>query len=180
MNKKTKILEAALEMFGSQGFHETKIKDIAIKADIGKGTVYEYFNSKSDLLLSSIYYALDLYLIALEEINQSNLPIEEKFKAIVEMDLEGAKYQMNLMHNVLKDQANNACDLGERFIEFKHKKQEVLSEIFDNIVNNTNHEVVQMILAGTINQFITEKTMMNSPMTVEDFTDSIFDVLRKL
>lgn len=50
--KKTKkaILEAAIELFGTNGFEKTSISQLAKKAGVGKGTVYSYFNTKQDIL----------------------------------------------------------------------------------------------------------------------------------
>jgi len=46
------ILEAAREMFFSNGFDRTTIEAIADKAEIAVGTVYNYFESKSALILA--------------------------------------------------------------------------------------------------------------------------------
>jgi AcrR family transcriptional regulator len=55
------ILEAARQVFGDHGFYHTKIQDIADTAGIGKGTVYEYFESKEDLFCRMVRYSLSLY-----------------------------------------------------------------------------------------------------------------------
>ena len=55
------ILEAARQVFGDHGFYQTKIQDIADEAGIGKGTVYEYFESKQDLFCRMVRYSLSLY-----------------------------------------------------------------------------------------------------------------------
>jgi AcrR family transcriptional regulator len=47
--KKEQIMEAALQIFSAKGFYLAKIEDIAHKAGVGKGTVYEYFSSKEEL-----------------------------------------------------------------------------------------------------------------------------------
>jgi AcrR family transcriptional regulator len=46
------ILEAALASFGSKGFNETTVDEIAQAAGVAKGTVYLYFDSKEHLLLA--------------------------------------------------------------------------------------------------------------------------------
>jgi AcrR family transcriptional regulator len=46
------ILEAALAAFGSKGFNETTVDEIAQAAGVAKGTVYLYFDSKEHLLLA--------------------------------------------------------------------------------------------------------------------------------
>jgi TetR/AcrR family fatty acid metabolism transcriptional regulator len=47
--KRQHIMGSALNVILRKGYRETKIKDIAEEAGIGKGTFYEYFDSKEDL-----------------------------------------------------------------------------------------------------------------------------------
>jgi len=46
------ILETALRMFSEQGFDAPTIEEIAGAADIGKGTFYNYFGSKEEILVA--------------------------------------------------------------------------------------------------------------------------------
>ena len=46
------ILEAAVHLFGSKGYDKTSIDQLARKAGVGKGTIYSYFRSKSEILLA--------------------------------------------------------------------------------------------------------------------------------
>ena len=50
-DKRNRIIYAALIVFSKDGFQNAKIEDIAKAADIGKGTLYEYFSSKEELFL---------------------------------------------------------------------------------------------------------------------------------
>ncbi|MDD3052270.1 MAG: TetR/AcrR family transcriptional regulator [Candidatus Cloacimonetes bacterium] len=50
--RKSNILAAALKVFASKGFHDTKIKDIAKKAKVGTGTIYLYYENKESLLIN--------------------------------------------------------------------------------------------------------------------------------
>ena len=50
--KKYRIVEAATMVFAQKGYAGASIADIADRAAIGKGTVYEYFNSKEDLFFA--------------------------------------------------------------------------------------------------------------------------------
>lgn len=45
-----KIYDASLELFAKHGFQSTSISQIAKKAGISKGLIYNYFDSKVDLL----------------------------------------------------------------------------------------------------------------------------------
>jgi AcrR family transcriptional regulator len=44
------ILEAAEAVFAERGFHRARIQDVAARARIGVGTVYNHFDEKEDIL----------------------------------------------------------------------------------------------------------------------------------
>ena len=50
--KRALIIEAAARVFARRGFAGTLMAEIAIEAGIGKGTLYEYFDSKEDLFFT--------------------------------------------------------------------------------------------------------------------------------
>ncbi len=50
--KKEEIFTAAAAVFAEKGFSNTRMEDIARKANIGKGTLYEYFRSKDELFFA--------------------------------------------------------------------------------------------------------------------------------
>lgn len=50
--KKIALIEAAARVFARDGFAGTKMAQVAREADVGKGTLYEYFESKDELFLS--------------------------------------------------------------------------------------------------------------------------------
>ena len=51
-DKKNRIIEAAARVFVQKGYTGASVADIAVNAAIGKGTVYEYFDSKEDLFFA--------------------------------------------------------------------------------------------------------------------------------
>ena len=51
-DKKNRIIEAAARVFAQKGYAGTAVADIAVQAEIGKGTIYAYFDSKEDLFFA--------------------------------------------------------------------------------------------------------------------------------
>lgn len=49
--RRNQILDAATEVFADKGFHAATIRAIAQQAGLADGTIYLYFENKSDLLL---------------------------------------------------------------------------------------------------------------------------------
>ena len=52
-NTRKKVFKAALELFAKKGFEETIIEDITKRAKVAKGTFYNFFSKKEDVL---VYY----------------------------------------------------------------------------------------------------------------------------
>lgn len=50
--RSAQILEAAARVFAQKGYHAATTKKIAAEAGVSEGTIYNYFQSKEDLLLS--------------------------------------------------------------------------------------------------------------------------------
>lgn len=56
--KRELILQSVLELFMKEGINGLKVSRIAANAEIGKGTVYEYFTSKEELFLGAVEYGI--------------------------------------------------------------------------------------------------------------------------
>lgn len=49
MDKRERIIDAAIEVFCMSGYEAASMADVAAKAGVGKGTLYLYFDSKQSL-----------------------------------------------------------------------------------------------------------------------------------
>ena len=54
------IAQSALELFAYHGFHRTSIEQIAKKAGVSKGLIYNYFATKDDLLRHIVESAIEV------------------------------------------------------------------------------------------------------------------------
>jgi len=57
--KKKLLLESAAEEFSQKGYEKASVHSIACRADIAKGSLYQYFESKKDLFLYVAEYAVE-------------------------------------------------------------------------------------------------------------------------
>ena len=67
------ILEAAARVFGEKGAHAATMDDVAIAAEVSKGTVYLYFPSKDDLFLALAHRPLDAVLARFDELKDDDV-----------------------------------------------------------------------------------------------------------
>ena len=54
IKRRKRILKAATRLFQNRGYADTTITAIADKADVGVGTIYNYFSSKNQILLNIV------------------------------------------------------------------------------------------------------------------------------
>lgn len=72
------ILLAAIRVFAKNGFHNSKVADVARDAGVADGTVYLYFKNKEDLLTSIFNYTIDEAIeTATKEMEQAQDPSDK-------------------------------------------------------------------------------------------------------
>ncbi len=59
--KENAIARAALQLFSQKGYAATSVSQIAKAAGIGKGTIYEYFQTKEDVFLAATKLWMTLF-----------------------------------------------------------------------------------------------------------------------
>ena len=84
-----RILDAALALFQSKGFDATTTKEIARKAKIAEGTVFNYFETKDDIALYFLELEVDHAIAAVRKNKRlEKAPVEEKLFALVQAQIE--------------------------------------------------------------------------------------------
>jgi len=76
--KRETIAKSCFELFTKSGFHNVSVSQIALTAGIGKGTIYEYFINKEDIVLELMECLQKEYDEALHGMqNNKNISKEE-------------------------------------------------------------------------------------------------------
>jgi AcrR family transcriptional regulator len=78
-----RLYQAALALFAERGFMRTTVEDITEKADVGKGTFFNYFPTKEHILAEFGGAYLVALENALEEARAGKTPVLEVIKELV-------------------------------------------------------------------------------------------------
>jgi len=105
--KRESILQAALHLFATQGFHRTTIPDIAKKLKMSVGNLYNYFASKDVLAKEIIKYTSEVLGNEIREVNGLDVSTEEKVKKIVELYFLMAKEKPEMIEYFLRVYLSN-------------------------------------------------------------------------
>lgn len=75
--KKTAILDAALETFSSNGINGARIETVAKKAGLSYGSVYYHYSSKEALFHVTVQRAIEESLVLFDHIDMTKSPYEQ-------------------------------------------------------------------------------------------------------
>lgn len=84
---RTQLLDAAEEVFGAKGFHDTTLKEIADLAEFSVGSVYSFFENKDDLFLNVFLRRGDEMLPGLQAIADDDATPTDKLHRLVDFEV---------------------------------------------------------------------------------------------
>ena len=81
--KRKTILDVAVNEFATKGFENANINTIAKKAQVSVGALYKYFDTKSDLFLTSVNYGISSLEEILCAINETDEDVIVKLEKLL-------------------------------------------------------------------------------------------------
>ncbi|MGN0901947.1 MAG: TetR/AcrR family transcriptional regulator [Succinivibrio sp.] len=78
----SEIIEAALRLFTTKGYHETSLADIANECKMARSTIYLYFEDKEDLLHQAVRTKFHEYRSTFLFNSEENLSLKEILKKV--------------------------------------------------------------------------------------------------
>src|SRR5579863_816640 len=86
-DKRERILDAAVRVFAKNGFHATRVSEVAKAAGVADGTIYLYFKSKEELLVSLFEDRVEKLLTFMRDELPKREDAPARLRAIIEMQL---------------------------------------------------------------------------------------------
>lgn len=183
--KEILIFESAWDLLLEKGYYETKISEIAKNAGIGKGTIYEYFKSKEDMVQDLIVYFVESRHLKLSEKLEKIESPEEKLRFIGQSDIENGLGIFKTMKviSMIDSFDKEAIKAGvfnvmqARFILI----QDVIEEgIRKDIFDASNAKYGSILFTGTMNNaMMIENLIGNSPIDNYEILEYLIDKLKK-
>ena len=119
-----------MKIFAKEGFHKAKISDIAETAGIGKGTIYEYFHSKSALFEEMIKYTLEICLENIDFILLNNDSYINKLKNFVQLAIDLTHQHLDMA----RIYSHETGLVGENIIKMMLSSQKRIIEMIEQVL----------------------------------------------
>jgi AcrR family transcriptional regulator len=112
------LLEAALQVFAQKGYRNTRLDEVAEAAGVTKGTIYHYFDTKEELLLSVIKHYQTLAFGRAEDVlRDDRLPASTRIRLLVrKMFVGGNKRGRHFLALLLRDVAHEVPHVHDSWL----------------------------------------------------------------
>lgn len=185
INKKEKIMQAALKIFEKKGAEKTSVREIMTEAGFGLGTFYLYYSDKNDLQEKMVLnLATDIILNA-ERMCVQEDPIERYISFVdyiidylishpFELDLLSKNITWTLYTKIENDYGLSEADSTLQFILNK----------YDNLflTNHTESEKLYILSLTLEIMMSTCKSAVldDSILTIDEMKPVLFAIIRKI
>lgn len=96
-------MDAAVQVFSQKGYHNTRMEEIAVAAGIGKGTIYEYFQSKLQLFQEMLGRSMEIYYSNMSSNNVEKMSIEDRIKLLFRTHFDFCLKNRELTQIIFRD-----------------------------------------------------------------------------
>lgn len=180
-NKRENIIRAAVKVFSQKGFHEAKVDEIAQLADVGKGTVYEYFSSKTELFQEMFKAGNQFYMDGLKKELKPEMTCREKLLKIFRLHLSFILKYKDLARVTMAEHPHFKDDFRAWMAENRIKKIELLKQIIDEGIAKGEFRKVDSYAAslafiGTLGALLPSIIFSDEKLSHERLLDPILDL----
>jgi TetR/AcrR family fatty acid metabolism transcriptional regulator len=128
-DKRRAILNAAIRVFARQGYHATRVADIADEAGVAYGLVYHYFRSKEAVMTELFTERWSLLLTASEELYARDVPAREKLDGIAGFIFDSYRHDPDLMKVIIIEVTRAANSFGATHLPEIRRAYDVVARI---------------------------------------------------
>ncbi|MBN1636937.1 MAG: TetR/AcrR family transcriptional regulator [Deltaproteobacteria bacterium] len=181
--RKNKIIESALKIFAEKGFADATISEISKAAGVSDATVYEYFNTKEELLFTIPEEITEEPVRDMEKILPFLRGSESKLRAIVQGYM--TLYEKNPLYSAL---VMLHLKTNRNFLKTKsydkirgiaHMLLVCIQEGIDNgsFKKETDPYLVRAMILGTIEHLCIRWHLLGSPSNLVEHVDPLVDMI---
>jgi len=182
---KQRLYEAAVELIAEQGFSATTVDDIALRANVAKGTVYYNFASKSALFEELLRHGIGLLTDAFREA-VAGLPPREAVAALVRTQLEYIRRYQAFAQLLLSEMWRTNREWQQTLIMLREQAISVIAETVQSGVDSgdlpgdLDVRVASSALFGVGLVVAVDWLVFQPERSIEDVQESLLGIVRRI
>jgi len=179
--RRMSIVRAARDVFLRYGYRKTALEDVAQAADLGKATLYHYFEGKDDLFGAVIEQMYDEYILRQRAGMNAEPSGAGKLRCYAQQLLDDHEVMVNSVHGSGRVDEEFPARVHGHLRRLRQGELELLEEVLIRGVEtgefrSMNTRRVSLLLLGSLRSMIIEATNRSTPdeNIVSDFMKILF------
>jgi AcrR family transcriptional regulator len=175
-DKRRQILDAAIRVFATRGFHACRVSDVADEAGVAYGLVYHYFGSKEEILNTLFTERWQIMLDAIAEIDrQQEIPARDKLYLVASFIIDSYRHEPDLMKVIIVEVTRAANSFGREHLAKIREAYEMIGQIVEGaqreggFKREISPDFAALMFYGAIEQLLSGWIFDVIPHTEEDF-----------
>jgi len=148
--RRREIFQAAVSLFLDKGFNETSMREIAEAAGVGKSTLYDYFPSKDDILLSVFIEELESLTDKARQITSLPIGADEKLRQVIAAYLDYLSSNEEIYVKLSMEVQRLTQNSLERIQIMRHEYQDIVRAIIDDGIREGHFRKIDSLLAARV------------------------------
>lgn len=180
--KRTDLLNAAYELFTSQGIFDTSISDIVNKAKMAKGTFYLYFKDKYEIRTELVTQkAGELFSVVREKMqNEHYDTLEETVTHLVDIIIDELDADKTLLEFIAKNLRWGI--FHQVLLEAKNEVSESFFDWYSALLKASgrefrNHELMIYMIVELVNSTCYNVILYNEPVKLQELKEELFQII---
>jgi TetR/AcrR family fatty acid metabolism transcriptional regulator len=183
--RRSAILEAAIAAYAKRGYHQTRVEDIAAEADVSKGTIYLYFESRESILVAAFNQFMQQFGVGVAEIlNSRSAPLEkirqvfdETFRAAAENETL-SRVMMDFWAASVHNPDMPHIDLSKAYAEYRAVIADLLKQaVKQGDIRKDHPSMTANIILASLDGIILHWMMDPKLVPLNNISSQLFDLL---
>ena len=184
IEKWDKIVDAGFELICDNGYHNTNTKEIAKKAEVSTGIVYQYFKDKYDIFMAGLLKYGDKVFFPMLKFDSKNFDKNDfkgSIRFMIEKYVKGHKLSKTT-HEEITSMIHSNSDVAKYFYEKEIEITDSIKDFFIECGIRDNHlEEKVHIMIGMIDNLCHELIYhKHKDMDYDVMTDIVIDSIYEL
>jgi AcrR family transcriptional regulator len=182
------IVTAAQNLFGKKGFELTTVDEIAAEAELGKGTIYSYFKSKSEIYVAILEKEMEVLWERMKKVGNEGRPAVDTLYCLYDIFIQFHRERKNFIETLfIQADGQNLIRLGNLALGLKARSAEwleIVGRVLQKGINDgefITFDVNKMakVIIGMIFGIIIQDDMGKIDEDLDTYRQTIFQLAMK-
>jgi len=177
--RREEIVGVTLRLVAENGFQKTSMREIAVLANMGKSSLYDFFKTKDEIIVYAVEKIIEETIQKFQRIIADEASPEQCLRKIMRNHLEVPKQYRTVLMWVNTESDHLEEEYRKRLKAMRYKYQDIIKSVIENgesagIFRKTDAGLLTRLLINSVMAIVYTSRPSASPEIMLDETMNIF------